>query len=290
MTHPASYPPNEQARIERLQQLMVLDTKPEVLFDEIAKLASVVCGTPVALISLVDGDRQWFKANVGLDGVTETHRNLAFCSHAILGDEVMEVFDATVDERFHANPLVTGDPKIRFYAGAPIAMPDGENIGTLCVINHIPQQLSIYQKAMLLGLASLAAKALQVRETILKDTESNASKAAISGTSQEAVVNLTLDSVITSWNKGAERLFGYCEEEVLGEYIAFLYPQEKLKEQEFFMGQIKNNQQIKYYETQRYHKNGHILDVSVSLYPDQNADGKVIGASYILCDIANRKK
>ncbi|MGB7816540.1 MAG: PAS domain S-box protein [Methylotenera sp.] len=290
MTHPASYPPNEQARIERLQQLMVLDTKPEVLFDEIAKLASVVCGTPIALISLVDENRQWFKANVGLEGATETHRNLAFCAHAILDNVLMEVPDATLDERFHTNPLVTGDPKIRFYAGAPLTMPGGENIGTLCVINHNPQHLSIYQKAMLSGLANLAVKVLLSREATLNDIESNASIiAAIVEFAQEAIISLNSDSIVTSWNKGAESLFGYREEEIVGKSTAILYPQEKLNEHEFFMGQIKNNQHIKCFETQRRHKSGHIIDISVSLSPIKNAYGKVIGAAEISRGLSEQK-
>ncbi len=166
-------PENEKSRLEKLHALMVLDTRPEALFDEIAKLASEVCSTPIALLSLVDENRQWFKANVGLASVKETHRNLAFCAHAILEDHMMEVADATQDERFSSSPLVTGDPKIRFYAGAPLKLMSGENIGTLCVIDHQPKTLSLYQKAMLGGLANIVVQALTYREKLLANETGN---------------------------------------------------------------------------------------------------------------------
>lgn len=168
MTQAAPTPANEKTRLEELQQLMVLDTPPEALFDEITKLASEVCGTPIALISLVDENRQWFKSNIGLEGVKETQRNLAFCAHAILEHNIMEVPDASLDSRFASNPLVTGDPNIRFYAGAPLTLASGENIGTMCVINRQPQTLTLYQKAMLLGLANIVVQALTYRSNLLK--------------------------------------------------------------------------------------------------------------------------
>ena len=109
MTQAAPPPANEKTRLEKLQQLMVLDTPPEALLDEITKLASEVCGTPIALISLIDEKRQWFKSNIGLEGVKETQRNLAFCAHAILEDQIMEVPDATLDKRFASNQMCIRD-------------------------------------------------------------------------------------------------------------------------------------------------------------------------------------
>lgn len=163
MTNQAPKPANEKARLEQLKNLMVLDTPPEALFDEIVKLASEVCGTPVALMSLVDENRQWIKANIGLKDVKETHRNVAFCAYAILQDSIMEVQDAALDNRFASNPLVTGKPNIRFYAGAPLKTSGGENIGTLCVINFKPQTLTLYQKGILVGLADIIMEALTLR-------------------------------------------------------------------------------------------------------------------------------
>lgn len=149
MTCPAPLPPDEAHRLARLQALAVLDTAPEPVFDALTRLASQVCGVPIALVSLIDAERQWFKAATGLAGVSETPRDVAFCSHAILGTEVMEVHDARQDPRFERNPLVCDDPHIRFYAGAPIALDDGTRVGTLCVIDREPRELDAHQRAML---------------------------------------------------------------------------------------------------------------------------------------------
>src|SRR5215469_438444 len=129
----APIPVDEQARLEELRKLAILDTPREAAYDDLAQLAAFVCQAPIATITLVDEDRQWFKARVGVEAV-QTPRSESFCAHAILGDELFVVPDAREDERFCSNPLVTGDPGIRFYAGMPITGPSGHNLGTLCVI------------------------------------------------------------------------------------------------------------------------------------------------------------
>ncbi|MEJ1939020.1 GAF domain-containing protein, partial [Nostoc sp. NIES-2111] len=139
------------------------DTPPEAAFDALVEAASIVCGTPIALVSLVDEGRQWFKANHGLDGATETPRDIAFCSHAILDTEIFEIPDAALDSRFDDNPLVTGDPNIRFYAGTPIEVLDGSRVGTLCVIDRVPRVLNADQRRVLACLGRAAASALQDR-------------------------------------------------------------------------------------------------------------------------------
>jgi PAS domain S-box-containing protein len=154
----------EARRLERLKALLVLDTAAEPLFDALARAASAVCGAPIALICLIDQDRQWFKANVGLQGVAQTARNISFCTHAIQGSDILEVPDTTCDARFAANPLVTGEPSIRFYAGAPLVMPTGERIGTLCVIDRQPRTLSAQQRLILGELAAATVHALAQRE------------------------------------------------------------------------------------------------------------------------------
>jgi signal transduction histidine kinase/CheY-like chemotaxis protein len=131
--------PNEAGRLAALKSLEVLDTPPDPVLDELTRVASRICRTPIALVSLVDESRQWFKARVGL-GATETPRDVAFCAHAIHGTDLFVVPDSHVDERFRDNPLVTGAPHVRFYAGAPLVV-DGHGIGTLCVIDHVPRQL-----------------------------------------------------------------------------------------------------------------------------------------------------
>ncbi len=154
--------PTEVARLGQLRRYEILDTSPEDVFDDFTILAAQICDTPISLISLIDADRQWFKSRVGL-AETQTPRELAFCDHAIRTPEVMEVPDATLDPRFGDNPLVTGAPDIRFYAGSPLIAPDGSRIGTLCVIDRVPRHLSDAQRAALARLGRQIIVQLELR-------------------------------------------------------------------------------------------------------------------------------
>ena len=167
MSHSAPLAPDEPARLSALRELLVLDSGPEPVFDSIARMAAKICGTPIALMSLIDDERQWFKANVGLHGVTETPRSMAFCAHAIGGDAVFVVPDATRDSRFADNPLVSGGPDIRFYAGAPLVLIGGERVGTLCVIDRQVRTLTDAQLQMLHSLAAVASDALTMRRDLI---------------------------------------------------------------------------------------------------------------------------
>lgn len=158
-------PENEAARIEALRQYEILDTDPEESFNDLTRLAAYICHTPIALITLVDENRQWFKAEVGL-GVKETTRDVSFCAHAILQDGPCIVRDALDDERFRSNPLVTSSPYIRFYAGAPLMSPEGFKIGTLCVIDRVPRELTPQQIAALRILGNQVITQLDLRREI----------------------------------------------------------------------------------------------------------------------------
>ncbi len=357
MRHPAPLPANEDERLERLRALAILDTAPEAPFDTLARLASSICGTPIALVSLVDHARQWFKANVGLPGVSETPRELAFCAHAILEGELLEVPDAQADPRFTANPLVTGEPGIRFYAGAPIELAGGVRLGTLCVIDRAPRALSDAQRTQLCELARAVAEVLALRERALaaalaarsrheadltghlrslstvldllpaavsvwsrdlSNVYANAELARWLGTTPEALVGRTMESLIgpermaereaatlsrlmtaivdgssdaifgqnlagqvTSWNAAAEALLGWKREEIVGQPAWKLFSKGALA-----MAAMDGEQgTLSSFETHCRHKDGRDVVVAASLSPIRDQRGRVLGISAILRDI-----
>ncbi|WP_278652282.1 GGDEF domain-containing protein [Pandoraea pnomenusa] len=164
MTDPLNFHshPDEAERLAALRRYEILDTPPEPAFDRIVRLASYVLGTPISLVSLIDESRQWFKARQGLEA-EQTPRSMAFCAHAILDDEVLVVPDARADRRFADNPLVVGEPNIRFYAGAPLRTPQGHRLGTLCVIDRKPRTLDDEKRALLADLSALVVDELELR-------------------------------------------------------------------------------------------------------------------------------
>ena len=160
-------PGDEARRLEVLRQYELLDTSPEQALDDLTELAAKICGTPISLISLVDEKRQWFKSRFGLD-VGETPRKISFCAHTVSQRNFLTVPDALTDERFADNPLVTGEPGVRFYAGAPLLTPEGQALGTLCVIDRVPRQLTEAQEQALRVLSRQVMAQLDLRRHALQ--------------------------------------------------------------------------------------------------------------------------
>jgi len=166
----AIMPENEDERLADLRSYAILDTAPEEQFDALTELAASILNTPIALVSLIDEERQWFKSHHGLE-VTETPREFAFCSHAILQGDVFEIYDSRKDERFFDNPLVVEDPEVIFYAGAPLITPEGNKLGTLCVIDHKPHDFSAQNKRQLEIIAKQVMAQLQLRKHLIHQSE-----------------------------------------------------------------------------------------------------------------------
>lgn len=289
----ARIPSDETERLRSLAELGVLDSAPEREFDALVQVAALVCGVPVSLISLIDTDRQWFKANVGLPGITETPRELAFCAHAILQDGIFEVPDATLDPRFVDNALVTSDPDIRFYAGATLRLSDGAHAGTLCVIDRQPRQLDAKQREVLGHLAAAAVRALEGRRALLAERElreTASQAAAVLHYSLDAIVTLSLDGTVTHWNAAAQRLFGYSPAEMLGQPAAKLVPPDRPHEPSDLETRLNESVTGFNFEAIRMHRDGDAIAVSISLAPIRNARGELTGTTQIIRDIREQAR
>lgn len=163
-------PANEEQRLAKLLSYDILDTESETAYDDITRLVAQICNVPIAVISLVDRDRQWFKSVQGLDA-SQTDRDISFCTHTIWQHEPMVIHDATIDPRFANNPLVTGAPYIRFYAGAPLITSDGYAIGSLCAIDTQPRELSDQQLEALVALSRLVINQMELQRSLKQITQ-----------------------------------------------------------------------------------------------------------------------
>jgi PAS domain S-box-containing protein len=234
-------PENEQARLAALRSLDILDTAPEEAFDELTTLAASICQAPMALISLVDEDRQWFKSKLGwsADG---TPRETSFCGHTILGTDLLVIPDAAADPRFADNPLVTSSPGVRFYAGAPLRTPEGQAVGALCVMDHRPRELTAEQAQALRTLGHQVMALLRLRQNLAELTGITLERGVAEHTLREERNRLTvllehLPAMVYGldehgrfclWNRECERVLGYRQEEILGhtrmELFERMYP------------------------------------------------------------------
>lgn len=237
-------PVNESARQQALRDLNILDTPAEERFDRLTRIAQHILQVPIALVSLIDADRQWFKSRQGLDA-QETHRDISFCGHAILGSDVFVVADAAADPRFADNPLVLEAPSIRFYAGAPLTLSSGERVGTLCAIDRQPHQITPAQLAALQDLAACVVDELeQARQR--QDAKKSAQLV-------ESIVETVIDGIITidskgtvqSFNSAAERLFGYTPAEIIGSNVNRLMPEPYAAEHDGYLAHFHDTREAR---------------------------------------------
>jgi PAS domain S-box-containing protein len=290
-----TFPPipyDEPERLAALNRLAVLDTTPEPELDVIARLAADRFDTAIALVSLVDAERQWFKARHGLEA-TETSRRDSFCAHTIAGEGVMVVADAATDPRFARNPLVTGEPRIRFYAGAPLVLADGHQIGTLCVIDPSPRGGFSARDAEILQLMARQVVALLEGRRARQDRRI---AQLIAETTTDAFVCTDPHSRIILWNRAAEAMFGWSAAEALGQSLDLIIPPVHRKGHHAGVARLRARAPTKLVgqtvEVPALCKAGHELPVELSLamWPEEGGEGGApAGFAAIIRDISARK-
>lgn len=269
-----STPENERERLAALKDLNVLDSPPEPEFDELVEIASHILDMPITLISLVDEDRQWFKAKKGLE-VDQTSREVSFCGHAILEpDEILEVNDALKDERFKDNPLVSEQPLVRFYAGAPLVNEQGHALGTLCVIDQKPRKLNKSEKKVLVMLANQAVKLIQLR------SRNNKYEKFIENTHDLVFETDALGNILYT-NQACTKMLGYSKKEFLDKTCWDLVVEtDRQGAFEFYAEQLKNHNLTSYRELRVSTKDGDTIDIGFTL--DYQKNGDRIDRAYVI--------
>jgi diguanylate cyclase (GGDEF)-like protein/PAS domain S-box-containing protein len=289
-------PIDEEKRLATLRGLNVLDTPPEERFDRLTRLAQRIFDVPIAVITLVDSNRQWFKSCQGLDA-TETPRSISFCGHAILGNEVFVIPDAALDPRFADNPLVAGAPHIRFYAGQPLKANNGSRLGTLCILDIKPRQPSQADLDVLRDLAALVESELNLLDTVeTQDSLLRDSEAVLSATinaALDAVVHMDSAGIITRWNNQAEKIFGWPQVEAVGRMLheTIIPPQYReahIRGMEHFLASGEGSLLNKRIEMTALHRNGHEFPIELSITPLKMA-GQYEFSAFIR-DITERKQ
>lgn len=288
------YPPtpsNESRRLAALLRFELLDTPAEAMFDNITELAAQICDTPIALISLVDAERQWFKSRQGLDA-SETPRELAFCAHAINGETLFEVENALLDPRFKHNPLVTGAPDIRFYAGMPLADSEGHNLGTLCVIDRQPRQLNVQQKEALRLLAQQAINLFELRLQTRHQHEQAALQKAVLSSVGTAVLIIDMEGVIRQASPGVLPLLGYEVDALIGQGLELVLPDvdRHLRPDPARLSVNGGSEHASLHELSARHRKGQRIPVLFSLAPIAMDGSPQLGYLCILNDLSYREE
>jgi PAS domain S-box-containing protein len=290
----AAMNPQEQRRMAALHALGVLDTPAEHAFDTITRAAQELCGVPIALISLIDTQRQWFKSNIGLSGVEETPRDVAFCDHAIRDAALFEVPDAALDARFAANPLVTGSPDIRFYAGAPITLPDGERIGTVCVLDRAPRRLDEHQRVVLQSLAAIVSSMLTQRRELLATAsrlaESELRVRRLYEATPAILQSIGPDGRILDVSDRWLALMGHERHEVVGRLaLEFIAPESQAHARDVVLPALFREGHSEGVEYQFVRRDGSVVDVLQSAIVERDASGAVAHSLAVLEDITATK-
>ena len=292
MPTPYPIPADEENRLKVLAEYHLLDTPPEEDFDRLAGLASRLFHVPIVLVSLVERDRQFFKTRVGLD-VCETSREVSFCAHAIIGEDILFVPDATKDPRFASNPLVLGPPFIRFYAGKPLVAPTGEKVGTVCLIDTKPRHaFTADDRRNLTDLAALVMDRMEVRRLEYVRSISQMRFENIAATSPDAIICSNSEAHITFWNQSAERLFGYSADEALTQSSGIIVPASWRRIYEAELHRLKNGERMELadqtIELSGLRKDGSEFPAEFSLSTWQEGNTTSVGA--IVRDVTERRQ
>ena len=285
--HPSK---DEGARLRALERYCLLDTPREQDFDEIAEAAAELCETPIAVVNLIGDGRQFFKAEIGL-GVRETPLETSFCRQALLQQDFLYVPDASEDPRFEGNPLVTGEPGLRFYAGALLKTNEGHPIGTVCVLDTKPHQLSEPQRKGLLRLARQTMAQMELRRSLREQAEQRLLNERILDSAIDyAIVAMDPAGRVTRWNAGAERILGWSEAEMLGRTVeVFFTPEDRAEGRPALEMRMSLEGQRAPDERWHTRKDGSRFWSSGEMMPLKSEDGALVGFLKILRDCTEHR-
>ncbi len=279
----APIPADEERRLAALLSYEILDTPAELVFDDLTRLASQISGCPIALVSLVDAERQWFKSRYGLEA-PETPRDISFCGHVVAEQQALEV-NALDDPRFVDNPLVTSAPHIRFYAGQPLTTPAGLSIGTLCVIDQRPRTLDDVQRSALEALSRQVVAQLELRRHLLE----SGSMASIVAASDEPMFSVSRSGQLRVWNAAARRVLGWTGPELQDRGLSALDARHATSVADL-VDRVLAGHKVERAESVCRSPEGRRIDVAISLSPTVDPSGELTGVVGVLHDIGERKR